>query len=170
VINEIENVKSEVKTEFDDIITQAKDLTKESKDFADRVHNLKSKLVRADLVFELLDEIRTGELRNFAVNSYNDLNTNFAQTLQEVIATGQSIGTLRSASGLISTLAKILGVWIQVGKIVHTLRNVLPVIQQVEAKITKFEGIILQQTNRRKIEKLADGKAIKIRVGKLHAS
>jgi phage-related protein len=149
VINEIESVKGEVKADLDGIIQTAKDLTKSSQDFANRVKHLKRHVIRADIVFEFIDDIRTGKLRDFAVDTYNDLNADIAQTLQEVIATGKSIGLLKTQSGFIKTLLKILGIWLQIAKVVHSLRNILPVIQEVQQKIERLESVIMPQNSPR---------------------
>jgi len=149
VINEIEQVKSEVKAEFAGLIAVAKEATKDSADFVDRAKHLRSKLIRADLVFKLIEEIRTGELKRFAVDTMRELDGDVAATLTEVVETGRQIGLLKTQSAFIHTLLKILGVWLQIKKVVVTLKNILPVIQQVNDKLKEFEGIILPQTSAR---------------------
>ena len=152
VIDQIEQVKSEVKSEFHTLIEAAKEATKDSADFVDRAKHLKSHLIRADLVFKLIDEIRTGELKKFAVDTMQELDGDVAATLTEVINTGRSIGVLKTQSSFVTTLLKILGIWLQIKKIVVTLHNILPVIEQVNAKLKEFEGIILPQKSKRTLE------------------
>ena len=71
---------------------------------------------------------------------------------------------------ILGVLALVLQALESISAVIDDLQNVLDEITRLRLEIEKLDTIFLQQGNKRKLLKLANGKSIKIRLGKLHAS
>jgi hypothetical protein len=162
------NLKATVQSDFAQLVVQLKELTASQQAFVDRAKHLKSHLVRADVIFEFIDEIRTGELKKFCVDQIGTLHSTLTDTLDQLAAVGGQRGSFLTARGVfvIQWIRKIILVWAVLGVMVDTLKGIVPVVEAFKNKLEKFEDVILPQTNPRFRLK----KTISARQGKLHAS
>jgi hypothetical protein len=92
------------------------------------------------------------------------------------LETGGAAEVAEAATGIGLPVAVVNGIVIIV-EILDTIRNVIDSFQSIIDEITRVrefiengDTIFLQQRNKRKVIQLPDGKSIKIRIGKLHAS
>jgi hypothetical protein len=92
------------------------------------------------------------------------------------LETGGAAEVAEAATGIGLPIAVVNGIVIIV-EILDTIRNVIDSFQSIIDEITRVrefiesgDTIFLQQRNKRKVIQLENGKTIKIRVGKLHAS
>ncbi len=71
---------------------------------------------------------------------------------------------------LVNAIVLIVEVLDTIRNVIDDLQTIIDEITRIRLAIEKADTIFLQQGNKRKIEKLADGSTIKIRIGHLHAS
>jgi uncharacterized protein Yka (UPF0111/DUF47 family) len=100
-----------------------------------------------------------------------------AETIAEDVESGGIKNLLEKFPALGKALEKILGVLAILIQALSAISDSIDDVQQIVDEITrlrleieKLDTIFLSQSNKRKTLKLADGRSIKIRVGKLHAS
>jgi hypothetical protein len=161
------NLKANVQNDMTQLVDQLKELTASQQAFVDRAKHLKSHLVRADVVFEFIDEIRTGELKKFCVDQIGSLQSTLINTLDEIVSAGTSASAFTSRGiFVIQWIRKLILIWAAIGIAIDTLKGIVPVVQALKDKLEDFESVILPQTNRRFRLK----GTISAREGKLHAS
>ncbi len=100
-----------------------------------------------------------------------------AEAATEDIESGGIKTLLQKFPRLAKGLEKVLGALALVLQALETIANVIGDLQTIvdelkalRLEFEKLDTIFLSQTNKRKTLRLADGKTIRIRVGKLHAS
>ena len=170
-VNLIVNLKSVIADDFKALIDQFRTLTAEQKDFADRVKNLKSKAVRADVIYEFINEIRTGELKTFLVDQLDSLRLSWTGDIDDAVAWAQASGLVKSGqlgttNPVLKWIQAILKIVVSIAALVHALHGIVPVVQALKDKLDSFEKVIMKQNNPRVRLK----KTISARQGKLHAS
>lgn len=163
VINEINlilSIKSVITDDFQSIINDMKELTAEQVDFADRIRHLKTKVIRADRIYQFIDELRTGELKKFCVDELQALQNSFGSAVSDALAAGQDIGliktgTLGTTNPVIKFIKAVTSVFTRVAAFVHGLDALKNVVKEIKAKLESFEDVILQQNN---VRHTVDGK------------
>jgi hypothetical protein len=92
------------------------------------------------------------------------------------LETGGAAEVAEAATGIGLPIA-VVNALVIIVEVLDTVRNIIDSFQTVIDEITRLrefietgDTIFLQQHNRRKVIRLANGKTIKIRVGKLHSS
>lgn len=168
-VNLILNIKAVIADDFKTLIDTFRTATAEQKDFAERVKNLKTHCVRADVIFEFINEIRTGELKTFLVDTLDSLRLTWSGDIDDAVKWAQSSGLIKR--GTLGTVNPVLR-WIQailklvgaVAAIVHALHGMIPVVQALKDKVDSFEKVIMKQNNPRVRLK----KTISARAGFLH--
>jgi hypothetical protein len=112
------------------------------------------------------------------VNTAN-VNTQAADLAADIEeGTGEGVaGLLKKFPKLAKGLTKIFGVLVlvtdaleSVSRTIDDLQVILDEITRLRLEIEKLDTVFLSQSNARERVKLADGKVIRIRVGKLHAA
>jgi hypothetical protein len=165
------NLKSVIADDFQNLIDQFRTLTAEQQDFADRVKNLKSKAVRADVVYEFINEIRTGELKRFLVDELDSLRLSWTGDINDAVQWAQASGLVRSGqlgttNPVLKWIQAVLKIVVSITALVHALHGIVPVVQALKDKLDSFEKVIMKQNNPR----IRLKKTISARQGKLHAS
>jgi hypothetical protein len=161
------NLKANVEKDYSELLDTLKTLTQDEQEFVDRAKNLKVHLIRADVIFEFINEIRTGELKKFCVDQIGALQTTLTQTLDQILSVGSASGAFTSKGiFIINWIRKIILIWAAIGVVVETLKGIVPVVQAIKDKLHTFEDVILPQTNPR----IRLKKTISARQGKLHAA
>jgi hypothetical protein len=125
-------------------------------------------VIRADKVFQLWEDIRSGELKTFLIEQITPLQNNVLGSIDSFLQTGQQVGALKTVGpggAIINFVHKIAAAWAQVLVVVGILKGVLPIIKAIRAKLSEFESIIMQQGNPR----IRLKGTISARQGKLHA-
>jgi hypothetical protein len=157
VINEITlilTIKSVISDDFQSIINDMKELTAESEDFANRVKHLKTKVIRADVIFEFIDEIRTGELKRFCVDELQALQSGFSSAVSDALAAGQGAGiiktgTLGTTNPVVKFIKATTQIFVMIAKFVHGLDALRTFVKDIKDKLESFEKVVLQQNNLR---------------------
>jgi len=97
--------------------------------------------------------------------------------VEEVETSGGVSALLKNFPALGRALEKVLGVLALVVQALEAISNTIADLQTIvdelkalRLEIEKLDTIFLSQSNKRKTLKLENGKTVKIRVGKLHAS
>jgi len=97
--------------------------------------------------------------------------------IEDVEAEGGVKALLKKFPKLAKGLEKVLGVLAlvlqaleSISKTVDDLQTILDEITRLRLEVEKLDTIFLSQSNKRARVKLADGKSIRIRVGKLHTA
>jgi hypothetical protein len=103
----------------------------------------------------------------------NELTAEFSEGLSESGIRGllskfpRLLKGLEKALGVLAVIATALE---QIANVIDDLQTILDELKRIRLEIEKLDTIFLSQSNPRKTLKLSDGKTIRIRVGKLHAS
>jgi len=167
----IVNLKSVIADDFKNLIDTFRELTKDQEDFADRVKKLKSSCVRADVIYEFINEIRTGELKTFLVDQLDSLRLEWSGSIDDAVQWGQASGLLKTGqlgtqNPVLKWIQAILKIVVSIAALVHALHGIQPVVQALKDKLESFEKVIMKQTNPR----IRLKKTISAREGKLHAA
>jgi hypothetical protein len=167
LVGVILDIKAEVNADFEGLLQELKDALQESTDFAQRVKTLRTHAIRADIVFQFIEDLRTGELKKFCVDTLGTMHSDLAHTMDEIAAAGSSLKILKNPGvGVLNFLSKIITIWSAIATIVKALHGIVPVVKAFADKLAEFEGVIMKQTNPR----IRLKKTISARQGKLHAS
>src|SRR5436305_3774012 len=149
-VEKIEALKEVVRDDFKELVQTCKDLTQDTEDFKDRIENLRSHVIRADTVFELIEQIRTGEIKKFVVENMVQMESIYNSTLSEFASVLKDLQVFKSGpSALIDNIKKIYTVWVGIEKVVVLLNGVVPVLQDLQNRIERFESTIMPQTSQR---------------------
>jgi hypothetical protein len=165
----VQTVKDLVKTEIEAIRTELQGIVDDEQNFVERAKNIRTHVIRADKVFQLWEEIRSGELKTFLKDQLEPLETGVLGAFDGFLQSGQQVGVLKTrgpGGAIIDFIHKITVAWTWVLQILVILHGMVPVIKAIRAKLSEFESIIMQQGNPRVRLK----KTISARQGKLHAS
>jgi len=167
----IVNLKSVIADDFTQLIDQFRELTADQQDFADRVKNLKHRCVRADVIYEFINEIRTGELKQFLVDQLDSLRLEWTGSIDDAVQWGQSAGLIKTGqlgttNPVLKWIQAVLKIVVSISALVHALHGIVPVVQALKDKLDQFESVIMKQNNPR----IRLKKTISARQGKLHAS
>jgi hypothetical protein len=168
-VNLIVNLKSVIADDFAALIEQFRHLTAEQQDFADRVKNLRTKAVRADVIYEFINQIRTGELKTFLVDQLDSLRLSWTGDIDDAVQWAQASGLVKSGqlgttNPVLKWIQAVLKIVVSIAAIVHALHGIVPVVQALKDKLDSFEKVIMKQNNPR----IRLKKTISARVGKLH--
>jgi hypothetical protein len=164
----IDTIKGLVKSDLQEIITELKGIVEDEQNFVERAKNIRVHVVRADLVFKLWEDIRSGELKTFYLEEIVPLEHTILGAIDNFLQTGQQVGVLKTrgpGGAIIDFIHKIATAWAQVLVVVGILKGVVPIVKQIRAKLSEIESIIMQQGNPR----IRLKKTISARQGKLHA-
>lgn len=150
-VHDLVDIRSIITDDFNQTMETLRELTKESEDFVERAKNLKKHVIRADEVFKLIDEIRTGELRKFVTETLASFQSGTQNAFNEALNAGQGLGLFRSGqlnspNAVVQAVQKIVAFAIRVTAFVHALKELVPVIQAVQKQIEQIESIIMPQT------------------------
>lgn len=165
LVETILNIKAEVKQSFTGLVQEFRDALKESTDFADRIKNLRSKAIRADVVYQFIEDLRTGELKRWFEELVETFHSELSATFDAIAADAIALKIFKNpASGVVKFLAGIAQIFIMIDKAVKVLHGLLPVVQALGQKLAEFEKVIMKQNNPR----IRLKKTISARAGKLH--
>jgi hypothetical protein len=165
----IQTIKDLVKSDLAEIKAELQGIVDDEQNFVERAKHLRSHCVRADKVFQLWEDIRSGELKTFFQEQIKPAEDQFLTAIDGFLQTGQQVGILKTrgpGGAIIDFIHKIAVAWTQVLAVVGILKGMLPLVQAIRSKLSEFESIIMQQGNPRVRLK----KTISAREGKLHAS
>jgi len=91
---------------------------------------------------------------------------------KDIVAEEVAAATAIETAGL-SEIAVAIGIVYQVvsfvADVIQDLQTIVDELQRLRLEIEKLDTIFLQQDNKRRSLKLADGKRIRVRIGRLHA-
>jgi hypothetical protein len=73
------------------------------------------------------------------------------------------------SAGVLRAISEIKEVIIELDLLFKSLNSLVDAIRQVRDQLETFDALFLPQSNLRKVERLADGGSIKIRLGSLHS-
>ena len=149
-IGELVDLRAIITEEFQEIIDDVKELTEESGDFAERLKTLKTKVIRADLIFQFLEELRTGELRDFFVIELQSIRDSATSSIEQALSDGEELGIIKpgsfgSTNPILKVVRAIINAFRDVAKIVHALRAVEPAVRRIKDKLLEFEDIVMRQ-------------------------
>lgn len=165
----IVNLKSVIADDFTQLIDTFRELTADQQDFADRVKKLKSSCVRADVIYEFINEIRTGELKQFLVDQLDSLRLSWSGDIDDAVQWAQSSGLVKTgqlgtSNPVLKFIQSVLKIIVSITALVHALHGIVPVVQALKDKLDQFESVIMKQTNPR----IRLKGTISARQGKLH--
>jgi hypothetical protein len=76
----------------------------------------------------------------------------------------------KAAEKILGVLGALVVALEQAVNLIADLQTIVDELKRIRLEIEKLDTIFLQQDNKRKYLKLANGKTIKIRLGKLHSA
>ena len=165
----IQTIKDLVKADLQSIADELKGMVEDEQNFVERVKHIRVHVIRADKVFQLWEDIRSGELKTFFTDQITPLQDTIIGVIDRTLQSGQQVGALKTVGpggAIIEFIHKIAVAWGQVLVITGILKGVIPILQAIRKKLSEFESIILQQGNPRMRLK----GTISARSGKLHGS
>lgn len=151
------DIKEEVKKETEAFKKEAENIFREAEEFKHRVKHLKSKVIRADLVFELVHDIISGELKKFCLEEVAKIADIGTTALDKIVDEAKGLGAVKTSAGgslggpigkFVEVISKTIRVWTAIGRIIGVLRGLTPVLKEVQRKLEKIEKIILKQTSK----------------------
>jgi hypothetical protein len=154
-VSDVLNIKEIATEELSSLLKDLNNATKGLKDFEHRVKTLRGRVIRADIAFKLIDEIRTGELRDFVTNTLGDLRQTILSSLEEGIAAGQQLRVVKSGGpvnlvkSIIDLIQKVYKGYAIVTAILHALHQLVPIVHSITQKLEEFEGIVMPQNSDR---------------------
>ena len=154
-VTDVINIKEIAREELASLLKDLKDATKGLEDFEQRIKTLRSHVIRADVAFKLIDEIRTGELRDFVTNTLEDLRKTILTSLEEGIQAGQDLRVVKSSGpinlvkSIINLIQKIYKGYAIVTAILHALHQIVPIVHSIAQKLEDFEKIVMPQDSAR---------------------
>lgn len=169
VFGEIENVlslKSILQEDFNNLVEKLKEITEDSTDFADRVKKLRGKLIRAEIAFEFVEDIKTGKIKDL-IDELVEVKDNVASNLDEAVSSAQKIGAIKATGFgkvIVEVFHKVTEVYTIVVKFVHACQTLVPIFEEIAGLLERYESIVLQQKNPRK----SVTEKSYIRIGRLH--
>jgi phage-related protein len=171
-VGKIINVVLHIRDYTIGVVEEAIDLIHEVEDEYDQIVHFKfvthwkTRVVSVPRVFDNVQELI--KLPGIVINAFKDLVANIRTrftTLEAAEAVEEVIPGLGQAAGIITLIAEVLVI---IKGTVDDLKTIVDAIQTFRKDIENLDAIFLPNTNPRKIEQLADGGSIKIRVGSLH--
>lgn len=141
--------------EFIQLIDELKGAIGDANEFADRAKHLKTKLVRADIAFELINDIRTGKLFKFIHEEMEKLRSVFLESAEEFLTSIQKVKTSEAVTqvgkfkDILDFVRKVRAIYGKLAILVHTLRNLVPIVKEIREKLMHYEDIILPQNTDR---------------------
>jgi hypothetical protein len=156
-VTDVLNIKEIAQEELTTLIADLTKATSSLKDFEARVKTLRGRVIRADIAFEFIDEIRSGELRDFVTTTLTDLKSTVLSTLDGVISAGQEFkvvkqsGPINIVKSFIGLIQKIYKGYAIVASLLHALHQIVPIVEKISAKLETFEDIILPQDSVRTV-------------------
>jgi len=157
-VTDVLNIKEIATEELAALLKDLEAATRGLKDFETRAKDLRHHVVRADIAFKLVDDIRSGALRDFVTNTLGDLRKTILSTLEEGIAAGQEFRVVKSSGPInvfkafINLIQKVYKGYAIVTAVLHALHQIVPIVDSISKKLEEFEGIIMPQTSRREKE------------------
>jgi hypothetical protein len=164
----IDLLKQIVRDDLQEITDELKKIVADEQSFVDRAKHIRVHVIRADKIFSLWEEIRSGDLKTFVTDQIEPLGPTIAKALDDFLQSGRQVGATKTTgpgAAIINFIHKFVVAWSQVAAIVGVLKAIVPILQAIRTKLTEFESIIMPQTNPRVRLK----KTISAREGKLHA-
>jgi hypothetical protein len=151
LVEDLVDIRSIIEDDFNATVATFKDLTQETQDFAEKITTLKRRVIRADEIFQLIEEIRTGELKEFLVDTLGELKGETQNAFNDALSAGQSLGAFRtgqlgSPNAVVEFVKRIVTVAALLAKFVHALKAIQPALEKINQKVAEFEGIILSQS------------------------
>jgi len=163
----IQTIKDLVKSDLQEITDELQGIIDDEQNFVERVKTLRTRLVRADRVFQLWEDIRSGDLKAFFLEQIKPAESQLLTAFDDFLQAGQQIGATKNigpGSAIINFIHKIVVAWSQVLAVIGILKGLVPLVKSIRAKLSEFENIILQQGNPR----IRLKGTISAREGKLH--
>jgi hypothetical protein len=147
--------------------------------FKQRVVNLESAYQKTrDLITGAVDAWHA--VLDLAKQFKEDLFTEQAPEAGELLADVEEGGTKtivdlfpklgKAAEKILGVLGALVVALEQAVNLIADLQTIVDELKRIRLEIEKLDTIFLQQDNKRKYLKLANGKTIKIRLGKLHSA
>jgi hypothetical protein len=148
----INTIKELVQTDLHEITLELQGIIDDEQNFVERAKNLRRHCVRADKVFQLWEDIRSGELKEFFLEQIKPIESQLVTAFDDFLQSGQQVGAFKTVgpgSAIINFVHKIVVAWSQVLAVIGVLKGMLPLVKAIRAKLSEFESIIMQQGNPR---------------------
>lgn len=146
--------KELVETDLAQALEAIRTATEVADDLEEKIKTLKKRVIRADLIYQLIDDLRTGALKDLFVDDLQTVKDDISGFLSDASAaiSNASPSITKSKSNVIlDILHKVFQVWAVLGRIAQFLQKVQPVIQDITDLLKKIDDIILEQ-NRPKLK------------------
>jgi len=167
VFTKVKDLFSEVTT----LIQSAKDEIDGWKNFKEDIR-LKSRVINLETAFKKTRDLVQGVPKSW--HAVLDLFSQIKSALAKDVVEEEGAALLAVETAGLSEVAVALQIIYQVlsfvESVVSDLQTILDEAKLLRLEVEKLDTVFLQQDNKRKTLKLDNGKRIKIRVGKLHAS
>jgi len=156
-VEDVLNLKEIVRDELGKVLQDFQDLVKDQADFADRLKHARTSVIRADKVIQLVNDIRTGELRQFVTDTLKGFHDAISPFSSEAADLFQSITTRGSGPLSVSSFGQkvfdvirvIARVWRLIAQGIFVLRQIEPIVKELMDRLSDYESIIMKQTNPR---------------------
>lgn len=150
-VSDVLNIKEIAQEEFKQLEADFDEATKDFEDFEERVKSLRTKVIRADIAFELVDNLRKVNFRSFK-DQIAELKTSVLDNVGEFVKEAQDVGAAKTV-GPITAVSKIIGfirgigtAWKLIAFVTHALRAIPPIADQMVKELHRLESIVMQQT------------------------
>jgi len=177
VVNLVKNIIT-VFTKVKDLFSQVTTLVQSGKDEIDGWKHfkedirLKSRVVNLETAFQKTRDLVEGIPASW--HAVLDLFSQIKSALAKDVAEEEGAALLAVETAGLSEVAVAIAIIYQVlsfvESVVSDLQTILDEAKRLRLEVEKLDTVFLQQDNKRKVVKLAGGKTIKIRLGKLHQS
>jgi len=158
-------------SEVNNLVTSVKGEIDGWKNFKEDIR-LKSRVVNLETAFRKTRDLVEGIPKSY--HAVLDLFSQIKTALARDVAEEEGAALLAVETAGLSEVAVALQIIYQVlsfvESVVSDLQTILDEAKGLRLEVEKLDTVFLQQDNKRKTLKLDNGKSIRIRVGKLHAS
>lgn len=131
---------------------------------------LKSRVVNLEIAIRKTRELIAGIPASY--HAAIDLISQIKKSIQKDVVAEEAAGALAIETAGLSEVAVAIGIVYQVvsffADVIEDLQTIVDELRRLRLEIEKLDTIFLAQDNKRKTLRLADGKRIRIRLGKLH--
>lgn len=152
-------LKARIHKDLEDIVLVAKGIYADEQAFLDRAKHLKKHVIRADVAFEFVNDLRSGKLKDFVFRDLVFAQSAVADAFDEVVNELDSIRKDVPGAGKVFNFA-LFEKYVQgaraiyqgyeiIQTITNTLRDLKPVLQEIRDVISRYEGVIMPQNSRR---------------------
>jgi hypothetical protein len=133
---------------------------------------LNSRVVNIEIAIRKTRELIAGIPASY--HAAIDLISQIKKSIQKDVIAEEAAGALAIETAGLSEVAVAIGIIYQVvsffADVIEDFQTIVDELRRLRLEVEKLDTIFLSQDNKRKTYKLADGKRIRIRVGKLHSA